>query len=75
MAFAARRVFRFPTWDDFILPLPGTKAVLAVGEPRVAPGRMDAEALAGWQQQMQAELTGLYRQARAVLENQGRPGL
>ena len=64
----ARRVFRFPTWDDFILPLPGTRAVLAVGEPVVAPKRMDAVELGQWQQRMQAELSDLYRQARAVLE-------
>lgn len=75
MAFAARRVFRFPTWDDFILPLPGTKAVLAVGEPCVAPKRMDAVELGQWQQRMQAELSDLYRQAHAVLEHQGAPGL
>lgn len=73
MAFAARRVFRFPTWDEFILPLPLTKAVLAIGEPRVVPSRMDAAALAEWQQRMQAELSDLYRQARArLLESSGK---
>lgn len=75
MAFAAHRVFRFPTWDEFILPLPFTRAVLAVGEPAVAPKRMDAEALAEWQRKMQAGLTGLYRQARDVLLDPGRAGL
>jgi hypothetical protein len=75
MAFAARRVFRFPTWDEFILPLPFTAAVLAIGEPCIAPKRMDTAALAGWQQRMQAELVDLYRQARAVLEGKGRTGL
>lgn len=68
MAFAARRVFRFPTWDQFILPLPFSKAVLAIGEPQIAPRRMDAEELAQWQRKMQAELTGLYAQARASLQ-------
>lgn len=67
MAFAARRRFRFPTWDEFILPLPFTRAVLAVGEPRVAPKRLDAAALSEWQQRMQAELSDLYRQAHARL--------
>lgn len=71
MAFAARRVFRFPTWDGFVLPLPGTKAVLAIGEPVVAPRRMDAAELGQWQQRMQTELSDLYRQARAVLESGG----
>lgn len=75
MAFAARRIFRFPTWDEFILPLPFTRAVLAIGEPRIVPKRMDAAALADWQQRMQGELTELYRQARAVLESNGRAGL
>lgn len=75
IAFAARRVFRFPTWDEFILPLPFTRTVLAIGEARVAPKRMDAAALGEWQRLMQAELSDLYRQARAVLVAKGRTGL
>jgi len=68
MAFAARRVFRFPTWDRFVLPLPFTAAVLAIGEPCIAPKRLGADGLAHWQQRMQRDLADLYRQARAALD-------
>jgi len=67
MAFAARRVFVFPTWDQFILPLPFTTAVLAVGEPRVVPKRLDARGLEDWQSRMKAELETLYHAARKEL--------
>jgi lysophospholipid acyltransferase (LPLAT)-like uncharacterized protein len=67
MAFAARRPFVFPTWDRFVLPLPFTRAVLAVGEPRVAPKRLDAAALSQWQLDMAAELGDLEAAARNAL--------
>lgn len=67
MAFASRRIFMFPTWDQFILPLPWTPSVLAIGEPQAVPKRLDAAALADWQGRMQEELGTLYRQAREVL--------
>ena len=67
MAFASRRVFRFPTWDQFILPLPWTPSVLAIGEPQTVPRRLDAAALADWQGRMQEELVALYRLAKGAL--------
>ena len=67
MAFAARRAFIFPTWDRFVLPLPFTRAVLAVGEPRLVPKRLDAAALGQWQLDMAAELAGLEEAARKSL--------
>ncbi len=67
MAFAARRVYRFRTWDQFILPLPFTASVLAIGEPRQAPCKLDAGELASWQKRMQGELVALYEQAAAKL--------
>lgn len=59
MAFAARRAYTFPTWDKFILPLPFTSVVLAIGEPRVVPKRIDAGGLEEWQRLMKAELDAL----------------
>ena len=67
MAFAARRSYRFPTWDRFILPLPFTSTVLAIGEPRVVPKRFDAKGLEGWQERMRAELVALYTAAEQAL--------
>ncbi|MGH8129970.1 MAG: lysophospholipid acyltransferase family protein [Steroidobacteraceae bacterium] len=71
MAFAARRVYRFRTWDQFILPMPFTPSVLAIGEPCQAPRRLDAGELASWQERMQTELVALYRQASAKLSGAG----
>jgi lysophospholipid acyltransferase (LPLAT)-like uncharacterized protein len=67
IAYAARRVFVFPTWDQFILPLPFTSAVLAIGEPRIVPKRLDARDLGEWQGRMKAELEALYRAASDAL--------
>lgn len=60
MAFAARRAYRFPTWDRFILPLPFTGTALAIGEPRVVPKRFDTGGLEEWQARMAAELDALH---------------
>ena len=72
MAFAARRAYLFPTWDKFILPLPFTTTVLAIGEPRVVPKRFDASGLAQWQERMRIELEALYAAAREALISRGR---
>lgn len=67
MAFAASRVFLFPTWDRFALPWPLARIVLAVGEPRVVPRRLDAAGLERWQAELRDELNRLFEQARAAL--------
>lgn len=67
MAFAARRAYRFPTWDRFILPLPFTGTVLAIGEPRVVPKRLDEGGLEEWQAKMGAELDELHAAAGKAL--------
>ncbi len=67
MGYAARWVWRFPTWDRFVLPLPCSRVVLAIGEPVTVPRGVDAEALEAWQEQMRAELEALFQQARAAL--------
>jgi lysophospholipid acyltransferase (LPLAT)-like uncharacterized protein len=67
MAFAARRAFIFPNWDRFILPLPFTSTVLAIGEPRVVPKRLDTMGLEQWQGLMKAELGALQDAAREAL--------
>lgn len=67
MAFAARRAFLFPTWDKFILPLPFTGTVLAVGEPCVVPKRVDADGLEEWQKRMRTELEALHVAAGEAL--------
>ncbi len=68
MAFAARHPFIFPTWDQFVLPLPFTSAVLAIGEPRLAPRRLDGQGIGEWQLRMKSELEALYRTAHQALD-------
>jgi len=41
-SYAVRRYVRLPTWDRFILPLPWSHGVLAVGDGFTPPRRMDA---------------------------------
>lgn len=70
MAYAASRVFLFPTWDRFALPWPFARIVLAVGEPHVVPKGLDADALARWQSAMRDELNRLYAEAQASLSGE-----
>ncbi len=67
MAYAAKWVWRFPTWDRFVLPLPLSRVVLAIGEPVTVPRGLDAASLEDWQERMRAELEALFQQARAAL--------
>lgn len=66
MAYAARYVWHFPTWDRFVLPLPFTRTTLAIGEPRLVPKGLDSAALQRWQDTMRAELETLEETARAA---------
>ena len=67
MAYAAKWVWRFPTWDRFVLPLPFSRVVLAIGEPVTAPRNLEAASLEAWQESMRTELEALFQQARAAL--------
>lgn len=67
MAFAASRSIRFH-WDRFVLPLPGARIVIAVGEPRWVPKRLDTTALAGEQAEMARRLREAFELARTELQ-------
>lgn len=69
MAYAASRVWLFPTWDRFVLPWPLSRAVLVVGEPIVVPKGLDAAALQGWQDELGRRLDGLFREALETLRS------
>jgi lysophospholipid acyltransferase (LPLAT)-like uncharacterized protein len=72
MAYAASRVWLFPTWDRHVLPLPFARAVLAIGEPVIVPKGLDAAALQRWQDDFTARLDALFEQARQALRRQNR---
>jgi lysophospholipid acyltransferase (LPLAT)-like uncharacterized protein len=60
MAYAASRAWLFPTWDRHVLPLPFSRAVLAIGEPVVVPKGLDAAGLQRWQDDFTARLDSLF---------------
>jgi len=45
IGFAARRGWRAPTWDRHLVPYPGSKISITVGEPFVVEREMDADTL------------------------------
>lgn len=67
MAYAARRARVFKTWDRFVLPLPFSKIVIAIGEPVYVDRKLPHEKLASLQQDMAEKLKALFKEARAAL--------
>jgi hypothetical protein len=69
MSYAASRIWKFPTWDRHVLPLPFSRAVITVGEPVIVPKGLDAAALQRWQEELTATLEGLFHEAHGRLGN------
>jgi lysophospholipid acyltransferase (LPLAT)-like uncharacterized protein len=67
VSIAASRSVRFRTWDQFELPLPFSRVVIAYGEPVRMPRGLDAESLERMQREMARKLQDLQREARAAL--------
>jgi lysophospholipid acyltransferase (LPLAT)-like uncharacterized protein len=55
--------WRLRTWDQFALPVPGSRARAVIGPRRVVPPRLDAAGLEAWRQRLEIELNGLCTQA------------
>jgi lysophospholipid acyltransferase (LPLAT)-like uncharacterized protein len=68
ITFAASRVFKFRTWDRFVLPLPFARIVIAVGEPIQTPRVLGQEDMLQMQVEMAAKLKALFEQAKNELE-------
>ena len=69
ISVAASRTWTFRTWDQFELPLPFSRVVMAYGEPVKVARAMDAESLARTQAEMAGRLIELKAQAvRALAE-------
>jgi lysophospholipid acyltransferase (LPLAT)-like uncharacterized protein len=64
ISYAGKRVFKLRAWDRFILPLPFTRIVLAVGEPIKVPKVMTSEELQATQLKLQATLNRLFETAQ-----------
>ena len=67
VSVAAATAVRFRTWDQFELPLPFCRVVIAYGEPVRMPRGLDAESLASMQVEMGRKLQDLQVEAREAL--------
>lgn len=68
MAFAAARVKIFRTWDCFVLPLPFSRVVIAIGEPVFPKITPDPASVEQVQAEFSQKLADLFEQARASLQ-------
>ena len=66
MAYAASRAWRIK-WDKFVIPMPFSRIVIAIGPPYYVPRVTDAASLERLQRHMEGELQRLYGVARAAL--------
>ncbi len=68
MAFAAARIKIFRTWDYFVLPLPFSRVVVAVGEPVYPKITPDPASVEQVQAEFSQKLADLFLEARASLQ-------
>ena len=66
MAYAASRAWRIK-WDKFVIPVPFSRVVIAIGPPRYVPRTLDAASLEKIQGEMEQELKRLYEVAKDAL--------
>lgn len=66
MAYAASHAWKIQ-WDRFVIPKPGAKVVIAVGEPVYVPKGLTPDALVELQTTMESRLHALHQQAKAAL--------
>jgi lysophospholipid acyltransferase (LPLAT)-like uncharacterized protein len=66
MAYAATRAWLIK-WDKFVIPVPGSRIVIAIGPPRQVPRVTDAALLEAISREMEQELHRLYKSAREAL--------
>jgi lysophospholipid acyltransferase (LPLAT)-like uncharacterized protein len=67
MAYAASRAWLIK-WDKFVIPVPFSRIVIALGAPRYVARAMDAKSIERMQGEMTEELKRLYGVARAGLD-------
>ncbi len=66
MAYAASRAW-LVKWDKFVIPVPLSRIVIAIGPPRYVPRVIGAGGLEKLQSDMEAELQRLFKLARDAL--------
>ena len=71
MAYAASRAW-LVKWDKFVIPVPFSRIVIAIGAPHYVPRVTDAAAMAQLQADMEVDLKKLYQLAAAGLQRKSR---
>jgi lysophospholipid acyltransferase (LPLAT)-like uncharacterized protein len=66
MAYAASRAWLIK-WDKFVIPMPFSRVIIAIGAPRYVPRVIDAKGIESLQGQMEQELRRLYQRAATAL--------
>jgi len=66
MAYAASRAW-LVKWDKFVIPMPFSRVIIAIGAPRYVPRVIDAKGIESIQGEMEHELRRLYQRAGAAL--------
>lgn len=67
IAYAAATAKVLRTWDKFVLPVPFSRVVVAVGEPVLVPRDLSAPGMQRLQQEMQDRLHATFKQAQTAL--------
>jgi len=67
MAYAASRAW-LVKWDKFVIPKPGARVAIAIGEPVYIPKGLDAAGLARHQTDMESRLKSLFAEAKKALQ-------
>ena len=67
MSFAAAHAWKFQ-WDRFVIPMPFSRVVIAIGEPVWVPKGLNVAGLDEMQADMERRLLALFESARAMLD-------
>jgi lysophospholipid acyltransferase (LPLAT)-like uncharacterized protein len=65
MSYYASRAWH-AGWDDFVIPQPFARIVIAIGEPVYVPKGTDAKAMERWQGDMEERLKSLFVCAKSA---------
>jgi lysophospholipid acyltransferase (LPLAT)-like uncharacterized protein len=69
VACAADRAWYLDRWDDFMIPKPFARVVLAVGEPVAIPPRTPVDAMESYRQQVEDAINALCEQSMDTLND------
>ena len=68
IAYAAKNGRHWKSWDQFVVPRPFTRIVIAVGEPMIVPKTLALDNLEPFQKTMESTMARLIDTARASFD-------